>query len=181
MVEKDSGLEGYLLRPLSAKLLPPTIAEKEGLVDRKKLADVSGRSRQAQFELARKYGIEKYPAPAGGCRLTEGGFAERLKKLTEFKKDISPDDAALAGIGRHFFEGKSWIILGRDHNENEFLKEAFKEDDFFVELADLPGPSALVRGKIDQATKEKTKELMLKFSPKIKEKDAAKVKFIEKI
>ncbi|MDD5590101.1 MAG: tRNA 4-thiouridine(8) synthase ThiI, partial [Candidatus Portnoybacteria bacterium] len=181
IVEKEAGIEGRLLRPLSAKLLPPTLAEKNGLVDREKLADISGRSRQKQFELAKKYDIKKFPTPAGGCALTQSGFAERLKKLAEFKKDFDSGDAALAGIGRHFFENDAWIILGRNEKENELLREAAGKKDLFLEMENFPGPSALIRDGILKEAKQKAQELMVEFSPKAKERKKEEIVFRELI
>jgi tRNA U34 2-thiouridine synthase MnmA/TrmU len=81
LIEKESGLRGYLLRPLSAKLLEPTIPEKEGLIKREKLFDITGRSRKRQMALAKKWKIKWYPTPTGGCLLTDLGFGKRLKEL----------------------------------------------------------------------------------------------------
>lgn len=103
IVEKEAGLEGYLLRPLSAKLLKPTIPELDGRVSREKLLDISGRSRQKQMVLAEKFGIKKYPTPAGGCALTQSGFAERLRELAVYKPNYDVYDLDLIKIGRHFW------------------------------------------------------------------------------
>jgi len=103
IVAKDADIVGYLLRPLSAKLLEPTIAENEGLVDREKLLNISGRSRKIQMALAEQYGIKEYPTPAGGCALTQKGFADRLRELMANKPDFNSDDVDLVAIGRHFF------------------------------------------------------------------------------
>ena len=80
-VEKHSGMAGYILRPLSAKLLPETVPEQQGRVDREKLLDIHGRGRKDQIALAQTFGISDYPAPAGGCLLTDKGFSARLKDL----------------------------------------------------------------------------------------------------
>jgi len=169
IVEKEAGLEGRLLRPLSVKLLEPTIPEKQSLVDREKLLDISGRSRQRQMALAKKYGIKNYPSPGGGCVLTQSGFAARLKKTMENRPDFSADDANLIGVGRHFFYGETWFILGRDKAENEFLKKHKKPADAFVVPLNFAGPEALVRGKkiSDEAIK-RAKDLIVKFAPKAK-------------
>ena len=103
IVERDANIVGYLLRPLSAKLLEPTIAEQEGLVDRAKLLDISGRSRKIQMALAAQYDIKEYPTPAGGCALTQPGFADRLRELMKHKPDFNSEDVNLVAIGRHFF------------------------------------------------------------------------------
>ena len=82
-VKKLSGMEGLVLRPLSAKLLPPSKAEIEGWVDREKLLDINGRSRQRQMELMDFYGLVEYPSPGGGCLLTDPGYSSRLKVLED--------------------------------------------------------------------------------------------------
>ena len=169
IVEKEAGLEGFLLRPLSAKLIEPTIAEKEGLVDREKLLDISGRSRKKQFELAGKFGISDFPTPAGGCMLTQEGFVNRLKELMKNKADFNSEDVELAKIGRHFWEGKIQIILGRNKEENEKLAKLAGESDIIIEPDGFIGPTALVRDNADETIINKTKELIIKYSPKAKE------------
>ena len=180
IVEKEAGLGGYLLRPLSAKLLEPTIAEKEGLVDREELMDISGRSRKKQFELAKKFGITDFPAPAGGCMLTQEGFVKRMKDLMERKKDFNSNDVELIKIGRHFWNDDYWIILGRDKEENEKLSRLKTENDMIIEPENFMGPSALIRffslsfrvergiSFKEQCKKyiEKAKELIIEYSPK---------------
>ncbi|TSC52381.1 MAG: Thiamine biosynthesis protein-like protein, partial [Parcubacteria group bacterium LiPW_39] len=169
IVEKEAGLEGYLLRPLSAKLLEPTIPEKEGLVDREKLLDISGRSRQRQMALAEKFGIKNYPTPAGGCALTQEGFARRLKELMEKKPKFSAEDVDLVRFGRHFWIDSTQIILGRNQEENQILESVTKDCDVLVVPDSFVGPIVLLRGKkIDESAIEKAKELIIKFSPKIK-------------
>lgn len=182
IVEKDSGLTGYLLRPLSAKLLEPTIAENEGLVDRTKLLDISGRRREPQMALAKKFGIKNYPSPGGGCALTQTGFAGRLKELMKHRPDFGVDDARLVGVGRHFFFASpqpanadvggwngNWFVLGRDQEENEFLKNQTKTGDVFVLPTNFPGPEVLIRGKnISETVIARAKELITEFSPKLK-------------
>lgn len=106
IVEREAGLEGYLLRPLSAKLLEPTTPELDGRVSREKLLDISGRSRKIQMELAEQFGIKDYPTPAGGCALTQAGFSGRLKELMTHKPDFTPEDVDLIRFGRHF-----WLAL----------------------------------------------------------------------
>ncbi len=87
-VEKRSGFAGQILRPLSAKLLPPTIPEERGLVDRVRLLDLTGRSRKRQMKLAEAFGISDYPSPGGGCLLTDPGFSRRVKDLLEHQKEL---------------------------------------------------------------------------------------------
>ena len=121
-VEKTSGMKGRLVRPLSAKLLEPTIPETEGLLDRERLLDISGRSRERQIALAAELGITDYPSPAGGCKLTEEAFGRKLKDLMEHEGLKSRALLDLLTVGRRFrLPGGSSVILGRDAGENALL------------------------------------------------------------
>ena len=146
IIEVDSGLKGKLLRPLSAKLLPETDAEKRGLVDREKLLSIQGRSRKPQFQLAKEYGITTYPSPAGGCLLTCEEYAKKLRDLLANKKRVSMNDVALLRVGRHFRLGKNKIIVGRNQAENKILTQLKALSDFYFELPDIVGPTSLLRG-----------------------------------
>jgi tRNA-uridine 2-sulfurtransferase len=162
-IDKESKLQGKILRPLSAKILEETEPEKNKLVDRSKLFAISGRSRKKQMELAEKYKID-YPSPAGGCLLCEQIFSERLRELFKKKKNIEPRDIELIKIGRHFLFKDYEVIVGRNHKENLLLKELKGKDKIF-ELKNKAGPSVLLQGKNGE---DKAKELLLKYS---KEKD----------
>ena len=168
IVEKEAGLEGYLLRPLSAKLLEPTIPEKDGRVSREKLLGIKGRSRKEQIALAQKFGIKEYPAPAGGCALTQEGFSGRLKELMRNKPDFGAEDMEFIKIGRHFFIGGCQIILGRNKEENEILESVARKNDVLIIPDEAAGATAMIRGKNPDAVFEKAKELILKFSPKVR-------------
>jgi len=180
IVARDADVVGYLLRPLSARLLEPTIAEQEGLINREQLLDISGRSRKRQMMLAAQYGLRDYPTPAGGCALTQEGFAARLKELMKNKPDFTPEDADLVAFGRHFWlasprpedEGTldaTQIILGRNKEENELLKNQIKAGDVFVVPVNFPGPEALIRGKdISEKIIARAQELIIQFSSKAK-------------
>ncbi len=147
IVERESGLEGLLLRPLSAKLLPPTIPEKEGWVDREKMLDIRGRSRKRQMELAEKWGIRDYPTPAGGCLLTDPQFARRLRDLIN-NEELKRENVELLKLGRHFRlrEGVR-LVVGRNKSENEKLSALLKEGDVFLIAYSHKGPNALLRGE----------------------------------
>ncbi|MDD5427907.1 MAG: tRNA 4-thiouridine(8) synthase ThiI [Candidatus Omnitrophica bacterium] len=150
IITRDSGLKGFLLRPLSAKLLEETVPEKEGIVDRSKLLDISGRSRKPQFALAAKYGIKEYPNPAGGCLLTDPGFTNRVKDL--IKNDaLAVDDLKLLTVGRHFrLSPEAKLAVGRDQDENEELQKLAKKDDLIFKLKDRQGPISVLRGSYDE-------------------------------
>ena len=144
---KASNLGGRLLRPLSAKLLKPTIMEEQGIVDRNKLFAIQGRGRKPQMELAAKYGITEYTSPAGGCLLTDPNVSARLRDLFAHHKDCSVTDTYLLTVGRHFrLDNSSKLIVAR--NENEVKKLALYKDSspFYFEPS-FKGPAALVRGK----------------------------------
>lgn len=157
VVEKSSGLKGRLVRPLSAKLLEPTVPELEGKLVREKLLDISGRARDRQIALAAAFGIVDYPSPAGGCKLTEEAFGRKLRDLMEHE-GLRASDAAgpdgrppvnralveLLTVGRRFrLPDGSSVILGRDRLENERLRrQGFGT--LFMPTNGIVGPTALV-------------------------------------
>ena len=161
LIKKESSLKGYLLRPLSAQLLEPTIPEKKGLINRKNLLDISGRSRKRQKALAKKYKIwvvsAWHPTPAGGCLLTDLEFGKRLKELFETYHQCNGNDIELLKLGRHFSlpsaargtkeEAEDWvkIIVGRNETENKEIEKLAKPSDILIEMKNYPGPLTLVR------------------------------------
>ncbi len=167
LIERESGLEGRLLRPLSARLLPPTIPEKEGLVDRKKLLDFHGRSRRPQERLAKEWGIEDYPQPAGGCcYLTDPNYAVRVFDLFDHdrKSEVSHEDLLLCKLGRHFRLGeKTKVIVGRFEEENNYLRR-FSPGRAQLEAVDHVGPLVLVEGKLDEDTVQKAARITARYS-----------------
>lgn len=146
IIEEQAGLKGKLLRPLSAKLLSETAAEKKGLVCRAGLLGIAGRSRKPQFELARQFGISRYPSPAGGCLLTCEEYSKKLRDLFEHKKRVSAIDIALLRVGRHFRADGNKVIVGRNESENKFLAENKAPSDYYFELPDIVGPISLLQG-----------------------------------
>jgi len=151
IIERESGLNRYLLRPLSAQLLPPTIAEESGLINRDALLNISGRSRKRQIELAQKFGISDYPGPGGGCLLTDASFARRFKMILEEKnKVIQSDDLQLLKLGRHFMiRSGIRLIVGRNHSENQKILALGKKNDWIFRVIGAPGPISLGRGNLE--------------------------------
>jgi tRNA-specific 2-thiouridylase len=145
-VEKHSGLQGYLLRPLSAKLLPETIPEKDGRVDREQLLDIAGRSRKKQMQLAAEFGITEYPNPAGGCLLTDKGFSNRLRDLFEHRGEPTENELHLLRYGRHFRLGDAVkLIVGRTQSDNEhILAHHDPETETVITVKNYPGPTAVL-------------------------------------
>lgn len=148
IIDRESGLRGYVLRPLSAKLLPETVPEKEGLVERDMLCGLSGRSRKPQMRLAEEFGLTDYPAPAGGCLLTEPNYAYRLRELLDHTPNPALTDLLLLKIGRHFRASpSSKVIIGRDEKENEKLLSLAGKEDYLLKIEGFGSPIALISGK----------------------------------
>ncbi len=146
MIEEESGLKGKILRPLSARLLPETVFEKKGLVDREKLLEIRGRSRKPQIKLAQEFNIKDYPCPAGGCLLTYKEYANKLRDLFKHKKRCSMADVHLLKVGRHFRFGKNKIIVGRNEAENKILTAKKARNDYYFEVPEIGGPITLLQG-----------------------------------
>ncbi len=164
IIEVDSGLKGKLLRPLSAKLLPQTDAEKKGLVNRASLLSIQGRSRKPQFQLAKEYGIASYPSPAGGCLLTCEEYSKKLRDLLAYKKRVSMVDVELLRVGRHFRLGKNKIIVGRNQAENKILTQLKTPSDLYFELPDIVGPTTILQGPKTQKAVEWAAKLTAYYS-----------------
>lgn len=145
IVAEESGYKDLILRPLSAKLLPETRPEREGKVDRKKLSDISGRSRSRQMELAAHYGITSYSQPAGGCLLTEPNYAHRLEELMSHSPELKVRDVQLLTIGRHFrLDTGEKVIVSRDQSENRIILSLKNESDAAMNVKGYPGPIAII-------------------------------------
>lgn len=150
IVEKDSGLAGRLIRPLSAKLLEESDLEKAGTVNRGKLFNISGRSRKRQLELVKKYGIKEYASPGGGCLLTDPVFSEKLLKILEFWPNCGGDDIELLKWGRVNWlkdehDNNVLLVIGRDEKDNENLEKLAQAQDALIKLADGNGPTTIIR------------------------------------
>lgn len=175
IITKESGLEDRLLRPLSAKLLSPTLPEKKGWINGKKMLEIQGRRRQPQMELAKKYGFT-YPSPGGGCVLCEKEFAKRLFDLFKKKPDCDGDDIELLFLGRHFWHGQTKIVLGKNQEENEKLEKMAKKGDVIIKPINFPGPTALIRGgKNSPNLTRKTKSLIRLHSKKLLKKGSFRI------
>lgn len=164
IIDEETGLEGKLLRPLSAKLLPETEAEKRGFVDRNRLFDIKGRSRKRQIALAKELGITDYEWPAGGCLLTYKEFSDKLKDLFTHKRRVFLKDVQLLKFGRHFRFGENKIIIGRNENENRALLQLKAKNDYFFEVQCCGSPITLLQGSKNRKALEKAAELTAYYS-----------------
>ena len=173
-VEKHSGYGGYILRPLSARLLPETIPEAQGLVDRERLLDISGRSRKRQMALAETFGIRDYPAPAGGCLLTDVNYSRRLKDLFDHQSAVREAELELLKVGRHFrFDDGTKIVVGRTKAENQELTRYFEPAwDIMLKLKSYPGPTVLVPRHADRTAVERAGAICAGYSKAPLDRDA---------
>jgi hypothetical protein len=165
IIDTESGLEGLILRPLSARRLPPTMPEIIGWIDRDKMLDYSGRSRKPQMALAKKLNITKYPPPAGGCLLTDNIFTKRLADLFSSDSLLALREIELLKLGRHFRIGpKTKIIVGRNKNENDSISLLAKDDDLLLYTVSIPGPTVLVIGEMTSFSDEIAASMTASYS-----------------
>lgn len=169
LIEKHSGLKGRLLRPLSAKLLPPTIPELEGLVDRNQLYDFRGRSRKPLIALAKELGICTIPQPSTGCALAQVSFAPRVLELLETRPEAARWEFELLRIGRHQkIDERTKVIIGKNARDNTTIEAAFRQhrpaDAAYLHPENFLGPDVLVVGRIDADTINQAGYLLLQFT-----------------
>jgi tRNA-specific 2-thiouridylase len=159
-----SGAKGLILRPLSAKLLPPTIPEIKGWIDREKLLGISGRERKIQLALAKKYKIEDFiESPSGGCLLTDANFS---KRVIDLKKSIgfTYKEIEICKVGRHFnIEGYK-IIISRNKDENPVLKEYNGEFFEIMKCNNFPGPIGLIQKNAPENIKKIASDMMVSYT-----------------
>jgi len=164
-VDKLSGYSGYILRPLSAKLLWQTIPEELGKVDRLRLLDIQGRSRKRQMALAADYGIEEYPSPGGGCILTKAGFADRLRDLLATQENVGLQEVELLKWGRHLrLPSGRRLVVGRIHADNLKLQELARKEDLLLQVEGVPGPTGLLAAETSQQEVELAANIVAAYS-----------------
>lgn len=150
-VRNESGFSNKILRPLCAKNLDPTEMELNGLVDREKLLDISGRSRAKQIELAAHWDIKDYPSPAGGCKLTEPNYAIRLKDLLDHQNEVEEEHLDILKLGRHFrISESSKVIAARSGDEGAALDKFIDGNDTILNPINSTGAMIILRGQYSQ-------------------------------
>jgi tRNA U34 2-thiouridine synthase MnmA/TrmU len=165
IIDREAGLRGLILRPLCAKLMKPTVMEEKGIVNRELLYDFSGRSRKPQMALAREFGLTDYPAPAGGCLLTEPNYSFRLRELLDHDADPSLEDLALLRLGRHFRMSESCkIIIGRNNDENESLIALDNGHGISLGVETHASPIVIIRGRASEKIIQKAASLCARYS-----------------
>lgn len=169
-IEKESELEGYIVRPLSGALLPKTIPEENGLIKRENLGMIRGRTRRMQLQMAQEYGIENPPNAGGGCLLTDPAFAIRAKDLFSHIDNPTTNDIDLLKIGRHFrLDNTTKMIVGRNQDENNMIKALALPNDIVFYAKDHVGPNTLLRGDNVESHKQITAAITLRYSDAPKE------------
>jgi hypothetical protein len=146
LIEREAGLEGKIVRPLSAQHFEPTEAERNGWLDRAKLLDIHGRGRRPQLALAEAYGLTGFGCPAGGCLLTDKNFAAKLRDLFAHRERVTMRDINLLKIGRHFRAGEFKLVCARDEAECEALRRRSEEGEgWLLKPVDCAGPAVLLQ------------------------------------
>lgn len=151
LIDREAGLEGYVLRPLTALNLKPTIPEIQGLVKRELLYGFKGRSRKPQMALAEELGLKEYPSPAGGCLLTDPIYSFRLKELLSHTPDPSIKEINLLRVGRHFRLSPSCkAVVGRDEEENTIIESLAEEGDILIKVIGYGSPVTILTGHVTE-------------------------------
>jgi tRNA U34 2-thiouridine synthase MnmA/TrmU len=172
-IEKESGLIGKIVRPLSAALLPETDPEKNGLIKRENLGMIKGRTRRTQLEMAKKYGIENPPNAGGGCLLTDPTFGLRTKDLFEHTETPTINDIDLLKIGRHFrLDDYTKFVVGRNKDENEMINAIALPNDVLFRARDHMGPVSILRGRNTESYVKFVSSVTLRYSDAPKTENA---------
>jgi tRNA-specific 2-thiouridylase len=165
LIERESGLEGLLLRPLSAGFFAPTIPEQEGWVDRNRLPSIQGRSRKEQMQLAEELDIKNYPCPAGGCLLTELSFVPKIRDVFEHSERLDIRDFQILKVGRHFRIGKGTkVIVGRNEAENKAMEKILRPGEAAIRWCDGSSPLGIVMGEVNDALLDIACKILLRYT-----------------
>ncbi|PHQ65791.1 MAG: ATP-binding protein [Sulfurimonas sp.] len=163
-VLNESNCDGLLLRPMSAKMLTPTIAETNGWVDREKLEGITGRSRERQLELAKEIGLDNFESPGGGCLLTDENFS---KKIVDFIKydQFEVKDISVMKFGRHLrLPDDAKLVVGRNKDENQHLQNIDNNKYYHAKTIGIPGPHALLSKNATEADMELATRIILSYT-----------------
>jgi tRNA-specific 2-thiouridylase len=162
-VLNESNCDGILLRPLSAKMLLPTIAEEKGWVDRDRLEGITGRSRERQLILAKEIGLADFESPGGGCLLTDENFAKKMFDFIKHDK-FEVKDIPVMKFGRHFrLKDGAKLIVGRDKEENGYLQDIDNDKFYHIRTVGIPGPHAMLSKNATKDDKELAAKIILTY------------------
>lgn len=166
IIARESGLEGLLVRPLSALLLSPTIPQEKDWLKKEFLFDIEGRSRRPQINLAKEWGIKEYPWPGGGCLLTDPEFSKKLEDLIKYDQ-LTIENIKFLKIGRYFrITPEFRLTVGRNEEENNKLLSLATKEDIIFEPVTLPGPLAVGRGIVDEDIKTISARIIARYTAK---------------
>ncbi len=173
VVERDSGCDDILLRPLCAKNLSPTRPERKGWIDREQLLDFAGRGRKSQIRLAADFGIDDYPSPGGGCVLTDPILSARIRAYYHSGARPNIDDLRFMQVGRQFrLPGGGWLALGRNQEENEVVLSLFRPGDILLQMDDWPGPTGIIRYGDDAGDRRLAAAILKRFAGKGEDRES---------
>jgi tRNA U34 2-thiouridine synthase MnmA/TrmU len=176
LTANEAGVKDILLRPLSAKRMPITKPEREGLVDRDRLEGITGRGRRRQIELAREHGLDDYPSSGGGCLLTDHGYSNRLRDLLAHTERITFDDLNLLRVGRHFrLDADTKVVVGRNESDNAQLLGLMKGHHYRLEACDIGSPITLLIGPRTEENIRKAAKITARYT-KLKDSDSVRVR-----
>lgn len=179
LIDREAGLEGLVVRPLSAGLLPPTIPEEKGWISLDHCPSIRGRQRKIQIELAEKFGLYEYESPAGGCLLTNKEYGRKAEDLLRHNGRLDLDAMILLSVGRHFRLSPDFkTVIGRNQKENRrlffhFFRRRRNPQLLLLKIKDIPGPLALGAGRPSAADLENLAKLTARYSDLSSGKKAA--------
>ena len=160
----ESNCDGLLLRPMSAKMLKPTIAEESGWVDRDRLEGITGRSRERQLSLAKEIGLDDFESPGGGCLLTDENFGKKMFDFIKYDK-FEVKDIPLMKFGRHFrLTDGAKLVIGRNKEENEYLQNIDNDKYYHIRTIGIPGPHAMLSKSATDDDKELASHAILTYT-----------------
>ena len=172
LVARASGYQEHIIRPLSAKLLPITKLEEEGIVDRSRLLDLQGRSRRPQIELAKKYGLTDWESPAGGCLLTYAGFSKKLREQLDHDPDTPERDLRLLKVGRHFrLPSGEKLVMGKNMDNNETIESSLTDNDIVLSPVTLAGPTAIIPNAKSDEDITLASRILLRYCKNVEESE----------
>ena len=167
LIERESGLESLIVRPLSAKHFPPSNPELEGLVERDQLLDICGRSRSIQYDLVARFDLKEFGCPGGGCLLTDATFSKRLRDLFTHDKDFTMLDIDLLNTGRHFrLTPDAKVVVGRNQEENERLQSLWRLPYALLYPVGFLGPLGILKGSLNRETTRVIANIISHYSKK---------------
>lgn len=170
-IEKESGLKGLIVRPLSAAVLEPTIPEKRGWIDREEMLSISGKSRKQQMAMGREMGMaEETLCSSGGCLLTDLHFTPKIKDMLDHLENPSVRDARILRLGRHFrLADNCKVVVGRNEKENGKLERMANNGNTLLRVRDFNGPCVVVIGDISNGLGVRAGQIAARYSDAPKE------------